>query len=234
MSVFHLSVISHQPPGGLNLWSIGLNVNMLCVICRALSLPQVLNRFCLRSGDEGAASGELQRQRRARCWGAGWPDKAVHLRLHLYPPTLLQTNRKASTWHGDHPMSPPPSASSSHFFNAMRVTPVPRVEVTGPSLAWGSWPWVECLGPWLWKTLRKAVWHWPRLSTISSWNRGAPKAFYVMSDANPELSRHNVGSEGAQPPNMVLVVLAICICGWCLHKPPSPASGSLSVSHLGS
>lgn len=160
-------------------------------------------------------------------WGAGWLDRLSTSTPHT---ALDQQEGLHVTWKPSHEVSS--SSSLSHFFNAMQVTPVPRVEVTGPSPAWGSWPWVECLhlGPWLWKTLRKAVWHWAGLSTVSSWNRGAPKAFYVMSDANPELSSH----EGAQPPNVVLVVPAICICGWCLHKPPSPASGSLSVSHLGS
>lgn len=145
--------------------------------------------------------------------------RAVHLRLHLYPHTA--PDQQAGLHVTSRPSHEVSSSSLSHFFNAMSVTTVPRAELTGPSPAWGSWPWVECLhlGPWLWKkTLRIAVWHWPGLSTVSSWNRGAPKAFCVMLDANPELSSHDVGSEGAQPPNMVLIVLTICICGWCLHK----------------
>lgn len=165
----------------------------------------------------------------------GWLE-ALSSAVRTFTPHTAPNQQESLhvTWSPSHEAS---SSSLSHFFNAMRVTPVPRAEVTGPSPAWGPWPWVECLhlGPYLWKkTLRKAFWHWPGLSTVSSWNRGAPKAFYVLSDANPVLSSPDGGSEGAQPPNMVLVVLAICICGWCFHKPPSPASGSLSMPHLGS
>lgn len=192
---------------------------MLCVICSPPSLPQVLNRFRLCSGGEGAASGELQRRRRVQCEGRGEWKGCPPPSIHLYPP------------HCSGPTGRPPRDMETvpwslllllllqpqSLSNAMWVTSVPRAEATGPSLAWGPWPWVECLhlGPWLWKkTLRKAVCHWAGLSTVSSWNRGTPKVFCV-SDANLELSRFWIWGSSAPKHG------ARCLCHMYLWLMPS-------------
>lgn len=207
---------------------------MLCVICSPPSLPQVLNRFRLRSGDEGAASGELQRRRRAQCEGRGDWKGCPPPSIHLYPPHCCGPTGRPPRDMETVPWSlllllllQPQSLS-----HAMWVTPVPRAEATGPSLAWGPWPWVECLhlGPWLWKkTLRKAVCHWAGLFTVSSWNRGTPKVFCV---SNLELSRFWIWGSSAPKHG------ARCPCHmylWLMPSqtpppPPSPESALLSMS----
>lgn len=84
----------------------------------------------------------------------------------------------------------------------------------------------------LWKkTLFNAVWHWPGLITVNRWNRGAPKAFYVILDANQMLSSHDVGFTGAQPLNMVLIVLAICVL-WLMRSQTTTSSISYTSAHL--
>lgn len=73
--------------------------------------------------------------------------------------------------------------------------------------------------------------HRPGLITVNRWNRGAPKAFYVILDANQMLSSHDAGFTGAQPLNMVLIVLAICVL-WLMPSQSTASSISYTSAHL--
>lgn len=134
---------------------IQMNINILCVTRRPLSLLQVSNRFRLLSGNEGATSGSFsgggKRSVRGRV-----PGRAVHLHLHLYPP------------HCPEPTGRPPREMETvwdclllqavTFFkhNSTNICAQGWGQRSKPSMRVLSLGWMSP-SPWLWKkTLFKA------------------------------------------------------------------------------
>lgn len=202
-------------------------------MCDSLPSVSAAGVLPLLSGDEGATSGSFSSGGERSVRG-GVPGRAVHLHLHLHPP------------HCSGPTGRPPcdvetvwQNQTVIFFNFFFFKKHHLSNICAQGWGWSSRPSMRVLSlgwmfasSWLWKkTLFNAVWHWPGLITVNRWNRGTPKAFYVILDANQMLSSHDVGFPGAQPLNMVLIVLAICVLRLMRSK-NTPSSIRCTSAHL--
>lgn len=135
-----LSPLSHQSPASWRVKPLIHPGQCQHAVCDLLSSVSAAGVTPVSSAKRGWGYGlqEASKAEASAVWGAGWLEGLSTSVCTFTPHTAPdQQARLHVTWRPSHEVS---SSSLSHFFNPMRVTIVPRAELTGPSPAWGSWP----------------------------------------------------------------------------------------------